>query len=167
MEKSVRKPILILGIGNILLSDEGIGIHVIENLRKYSIPEDVELVDGGTSGADMIDIIAEREKVIVVDSMQTNDSAGTIRKFTIRDFNFSNNITMSLHNLGIAETILMTELLGCKPEEVIFFGIKPEFTGCGLSLSENLNRKLTNITELILKEAAGNKEIPPLNRGFH
>ena len=152
MNKNVRKPILILGIGNILLSDEGIGIHVIEQLGKISIPEDVELVDGGTAGADIIDIIADREKVIVVDSMQTNDSPGTVRKFTINDFDLSNSIKMSLHNLGIVETILMTELLGCKPREVIFFGVKPENIGCGLSLSETLSNRISNITELVLKE---------------
>ena len=167
MERNVKKPILILGIGNILLSDEGVGIHVIEQLGKISVPEDVELVDGGTAGADIIDIIADREKVIIVDSMQTNDSPGTIRKFTINDFDFSNSINMSLHDLGIVETILMTELLGCKPKKVILFGVKPENIGCGLSLSKTLSNKITNIAELVLKEAAGNREFTRLKEDFN
>ncbi len=145
-----NKPILILGIGNILLGDEGIGVHVIERLRQVPLPEDVELADGGTAGADMIDIIADRQKVIIVDAMQTDDKPGTIRKFSIGDLNPSNNLSVSLHNLGIVETIFMTKMLGCSPREVTVLGIKPEKIHPCLELSEKLNQKVAYIIELIL-----------------
>ncbi len=147
-----RKPILILGIGNILLGDEGIGVHVIETLRHISLSEEVELVDGGTAGADIIDIIADREKIMIVDSMETDDEPGTIRIFSIDDFRPLNNLTVSLHSLGIVETICMTKLLGCAPREVIIFGIKPEKIHCCLELTEKISRKVPKIIELILSE---------------
>jgi hydrogenase maturation protease len=151
-EKNARKPVLVLGIGNVLLADEGIGIHVIEELQKIPLPENVEIADGGTSGADLIDILAEREKVIIVDSVQTDDKAGTIRKFTLDNLWNTSNNAVSLHNVGISETIRMTEILGCKPGEVIFLGIKPEIVSCGLKLSKNLSRKISKIIESILTE---------------
>ena len=63
-----RAPILILGIGNILLRDEGVGVRVVEALRGRALPDTVELVDGGTGGADLLEVVADRRVVIVVDA---------------------------------------------------------------------------------------------------
>ena len=73
-EFNERRPILILGIGNILLRDEGVGVRVIETLQKQKLPDTIDLVDGGTSGADLIDILADRRKVIIVDAVDAGIS---------------------------------------------------------------------------------------------
>ncbi len=71
-----RRSILILGIGNILLRDEGVGVRVIEQMQTMRLPDDVELVDGGTAGADLLDVLAERRKVIVIDAVQADCEPG-------------------------------------------------------------------------------------------
>ena len=114
-----RRPILVLGIGNILLRDEGVGVRVIEQMQKLRLPDDVELVDGGTAGADLLDVLAERRKVIVIDAVQADCEPGTVLRFTADDLVRPDRVGMSLHELGLGEALAMTRQLGCVPEEVV------------------------------------------------
>jgi hydrogenase maturation protease len=146
------KPILVLGIGNILLSDEGIGVRVIEQMQEISLSEDVELVDGGTSGVDLLDILADRDKIIVVDAVDADCRPGTVLQFGIDQLMQKDLPYISMHEIGIAETIIMTEQLGCAPKEVIVFGIQPQKIECGLELSKALKHVVQEVVELILNE---------------
>lgn len=154
-----RKPILVLGIGNILLSDEGIGVRVIEQMQAMSLREDVELVDGGTAGMDLLDVLADRDKVIVVDAVDADCSPGTVLRFGIDQLMQKDHANLSLHELGIAETIIMTKQLGCAPKEVTVFGIQPQKIECGLELSQNLQHVVQQVVEFILAEL---NNIPPI-----
>jgi len=148
-----RRPILILGIGNILLRDEGVGVRVIEHLQQQKIPAAIELVDGGTSGADLIDILADRRKVIIVDAVDAGKPAGTIIRFQESDLENIPKSTLSLHELGIAETLKMTDTLNCRPQEVVFFGIQPNDISPGLDLSKEIAEIIAVIADKVLTEA--------------
>jgi hydrogenase maturation protease len=150
--QSGRKPILVLGIGNILLSDEGIGVRVIEHMQTMTLREDVQLVDGGTSGMDLLDVLADREKVIVVDAIDADCTPGTVLRFGLDQLMQKEHADISLHELGIAETVNMTRQLGCAPKEVIVFGIQPQNIDCGLELSQNIQHIVRQVAELILAE---------------
>jgi hydrogenase maturation protease len=150
-----RRPILVLGIGNILLRDEGVGVRVIEQMQKMCLPGDVELVDGGTAGADLLDVLAERRKVIVIDAVQADCETGTVLRFTADDLVRPDGVGMSLHELGLGEALTMTRQLGCAPEDVVVFGIKPKELGCGLELSEEITALVPKVVELVLAEIAG------------
>ena len=152
MKDNSRKPVLVLGIGNILLSDEGIGIHIINELQNMPLPDDIEVIDGGTAGADLLDILAERRKVIIIDAIQTDSPPGTVLKFTLDDIMPSENNAISMHDLGIPETLHMAKMIGFAPKETVFFGIKPQNLGCGLDLSEALQKQIPSIINLILEE---------------
>ena len=149
-----RRPILVLGIGNILLRDEGMGVRVIEQMQKIHLPDDVELVDGGTAGADLLDVLAERQKVIVIDAVQSDCEPGTVLRFTADDLIQPDGVGMSLHELGLGEALTMTRQLGCAPKDVVVFGIKPKDTGCGLELSEEIVASVPKVIELVLAEIA-------------
>ena len=149
-----RRPILILGIGNILLRDEGVGVRVIEQMQKMHLPDDVELVDGGTAGADLLDVLAERRKVIVIDAVQADCEPGSVLRFTPDDLACPDRAGVSLHELGLGEALAMTRQLGCAPKEVIVFGIKPKELGCGLELSEEIAASVPKVIELVLAEIA-------------
>jgi hydrogenase maturation protease len=149
-----RRPILILGIGNILLRDEGVGVRVIERMQKIRLPDDVELIDGGTAGADLMDVLAERKKVIVIDAVQADCEPGTILRFTADDLTGPDGVGMSLHELGLGEALKMTKQLGCAPENVVVFGIKPKDISCGLELSEQISASVPQVIELVLAEIA-------------
>jgi len=141
-----------LGIGNILLRDEGVGVRVIEQMQKMHLPDDVELVDGGTAGADLLDVLAERRKVIVIDAVQADCEPGTVLRFTADELVQPDGVGMSLHELGLGEALTMTRQLGCAPEDVVVFGIKPKDTGSGLELSEEVEASVPKVVELILPE---------------
>ena len=147
-----RRPILILGIGNILLRDEGVGVRVIERMQKMHLPDNVELVDGGTAGADLLDVLAERKKVIVIDAVQADCEPGTVLRFTADELVQPDGVGMSLHELGLGEALKMTKQLGCAPEDVVVFGIKPMDISCGLELSEQISASVPKVVELVLAE---------------
>ena len=147
-----RCPILILGIGNILLRDEGIGVRVVERLQLMQLPASVEVVDGGTAGADLLDVLAERKKVIVIDAVDTDIEPGAVLRFGGDELEPSKAAEVSLHDVGIAETLAMTEMLGCAPESVVFFGVKPADLRPGLELSERVADSMEYVIELVFAE---------------
>ena len=152
MSSDDRSPILVLGIGNILLRDEGVGVRVIERMRAADLPKGVELVDGGTAGADLLDVLAERRKVIIVDAVQADCEPGTVVRFGADDLARPEREGISLHELGLYEALMMTEKLGCAPEEIVVFGVKPKEVGYGLELTKEIEAIVPDIIELVLTE---------------
>ena len=147
-----RCPVLVLGIGNILLRDEGFGPHVIKELQKMELPSFVELLDGGTAGADLIDFICNRRKVIVIDAIQADVEPGSILRMTAADLTKNLHQGISLHEFGLVETLLMAKQLGCAPKEVVIFGVKSEDKSCGTELTEKMAKALPKVIELIYSE---------------
>ncbi|MFH1460347.1 MAG: HyaD/HybD family hydrogenase maturation endopeptidase [Candidatus Omnitrophota bacterium] len=152
------KKITILGIGNLLLQDEGIGIHVINKLKQKKIPDNVEIIDGGTAGFDLLPVIQASHKLIVIDAVKTKDKPGTIYKFSPQSIDIKQDISISLHNIGFMEAVEFCRKQGKLPQTIIF-GIVPEKTGLGLELSACLKKKITEIIALVKKEIKLHKAI--------
>jgi hydrogenase maturation protease len=148
------KSTLILGIGNILLRDEGIGVRVVEAMRTLNLADEVELLDGGTSGCDLVEVLADRPKVIVIDAADLEGPPGTVCRFSGDDLIARCEGTISLHEIGLAETLLMTRQLGCPPGEVVIFGVKPADLSVGLELSPALAKRVDDIIRLVTDELA-------------
>lgn len=149
-----RKPILILGIGNILLKDEGVGVRVIEAMQKMELPPDVELCDGGTAGADLLDIIADRRKLIVIDTADADVPPGTVLKLKPEDLAKEDKAEVSLHEFGLTQTLFMAAQLNCAPKEVIIFGVKPFELSLSTELSPQIADLIEPLIKVILAEAA-------------
>lgn len=141
---------LILGIGNILLGDEGIGVRVIEHLRNFSLPDSVDILDGGTSGADLLELLCGYERVILIDAINGNYPPGTIVQMTPDELLPPNPSALSLHDLDLPQTLAMAKMLGQAPKEVVIVGIQPENTTCTMELSPRLKHLLPNIANLLL-----------------
>ena len=144
---------LVLGIGNILMRDEGVGVRVIEAMRNLPMPANVELLDGGTSGVDLVDEVADRTKVIVIDAVKTDGKPGTVFRFGAADLIRDTEGALSLHEFGLLDTLMTAEHLGCAPKEVVIFGIQPKDVSVGLELSAEVAEALPNVIELVLAEA--------------
>ncbi len=144
---------LVLGIGNILMRDEGVGVRVIEAMRNLPMPADVELLDGGTSGVDLVDEVADRTKVIVIDAVKTDGKPGTVFRFGTADLIRDTERALSLHEFGLLDTLMSAEHLGCAPKEVVIFGIQPKEVSVGLELSAEVAETLPKVIELVLAEA--------------
>jgi hydrogenase maturation protease len=151
-EQTDRASILVLGVGNILLQDEGVGVRVIEAMQGMSLPEGVELFDGATAGADLIDVIADRRRVIVVDAVDADVAPGTVLRFTGEDFARRKGAMMSLHQVGFIDAVAMAAHLGAAPLEVVVIGIKPAQVGFGLDLSGRMHAVMPGVIRLVLAE---------------
>jgi hydrogenase maturation protease len=145
--------IVVIGLGNILLRDEGVGVRVIEALRQhYTFSPPITLVDGGTLGFALINEIEDCKTIIVVDAVKAGNEPGTIYRFTRNDINFVIPMAMSVHDIGFIEALDQWQMLGINPE-VIFIGIEPEdMSSWGMELSDCIKTKTPRIIDLIILE---------------
>lgn len=144
--------ILILGIGNILLKDEGVGVHVVNKLKEMPLPENVEVLDGGTAGLDLTDFIANRKKVIVIDTVKAGEKPGTIYRLTEKNLKIKPKAIMSFHEIDFLDALYMSEVMGEKPEETVIIGIEPEDMSDGTDLSPEIEERIPKIIEVVMKE---------------
>ena len=151
--KSISRPsILILGVGNILLSDEGVGVRIVEAMEGWELPDNVELFDGGTASVDLLDSLANRDKVIIIDAVKGGNEPGTLYRFTPNDVTIQRQNFTSLHQVGLLETLTMARYLGCAPQEVVIYGIEPKKVSWGLELSPEVAAVVIRVIELVLAE---------------
>ena len=131
---------LVLGIGNILLSDEGVGVRVVEALKEMKLPDNVELLDGGTGAFDLLDIMAEYNTVIIIDAVQGGGEPGAVYRFYPSDIGMQKKCLTSVHQVGLMDALSMARLTGHSPQKIIVFGIEPEDMGWGLELSVKITK---------------------------
>jgi len=153
-EHALRAPTLILGVGNILLGDEGVGVRVVETLHDKDLPEGVEVLDGGTASLDLLNSLADREKVIVIDAVQGGCEPGSIYRFTPDDVETPYEHATSLHQVGLLETLAIARQLGCTPREVIILGVEPASLEYGLGLSAQVAAAVPRAIDMVLAELA-------------
>jgi len=147
-----RAPILVLGLGNILLSDEGVGVRVVEALQQVTLPDDVEALDGGTASMALLDTLRDRDRVIVIDAVKGNHHPGTIYRFTPEDISFQREIATSLHQLDLLDALAQLEFLGRAPRDVVLYGIEPKDIGLSLELTPEVRAAIPRVIELVLSE---------------
>jgi hydrogenase maturation protease len=145
-------PILVLGIGNILLRDEGVGVHVVEAMRDMPLSEDVELVDGGTAGVDLVDLLADRRKVIVVDALDAGATPGSVFRLRADELLPEPGGMVSLHQLGLLQSLSIASRLECAPKEVVVFGIQPKEISPGLTLTPEVQEVVPKAVAAVLEE---------------
>jgi len=147
-----KKPVLILGIGNILLKDEGVGVYTIRKMMEMDLPPEIELMDGGTMGLNLLFHIEGRKKVIVIDTATAGDPPGTIYRFT--DESLVNNKPMlrTAHGIDFTDVINTSKMLGTKPDEIVFIGIEPESLDEGLELTPTIEKRVPVLIKIVMKE---------------
>ena len=147
------KRVVVLGVGNILFRDEGIGVHVIEMLGEIAAPEGVQLevVDGGTSPDVCLDFQGV-DKLIAVDAARGGGEPGAIYRFRPDDLECEAGGIISTHQAGLLQSLKLLEYLGREPREVVIFGVEPRDISSGLELSDDVKRKIPEIVELIQAE---------------
>jgi hydrogenase maturation protease len=149
-----KKPVLILGVGNLLLKDEGIGVHVARKLMDMDLPPYVEVVEGGTSGFDLLDDIEGRGKVVVVDTVQAGQPPGTLYRLSREDIEDRPKQRLSLHDIDMTDLLKLSDLLGVeKPAEVIIIGVEPkDMETASMELSPEVEAQIPKVIELVMKE---------------
>ena len=144
--------ILIVGIGNLLCRDEGIGVHVIQEMKNMKLPDYVDLLDMGTSTMDLISHLEGVKKLIAIDAMKAGGTPGTIYKCRPEDLLPKDEGPISLHEIGLLETLDMAKKMGREIDTVII-GVEPKVIEWGMELTEEIKAQIPMIIEAILKES--------------
>ncbi len=147
-----EKSVLILGIGNILHKDDGLGVFIVNEIEKSNrdIPEYVEVIDGGVMGYDLLPLMTGREKIVIVDALQADDVPGSIYRFPAKHLTDSNN-KFSLHEMGVKKIIDMLILTGENPE-IEIIGIVPEdIHTLEIGISDSVKKSVPKAVELIIE----------------
>lgn len=145
--------ILVLGIGNLIMSDDGVGIKVIHHLQeRYRFPEEVELMDGGTLGLDILPYLENVDRLLIVDAMETGDVPGTLARITGDDIPIVMSTKLSPHQMGLKDLLAVATLLGHRPPEMVLFGIQPDVIDLGLDLSPPVSARFGNLVQMVLTE---------------
>jgi hydrogenase maturation protease len=143
---------LIVGMGNLIYRDEGIGVHVVQEMRKMELPGHIELLDIGTSTMDLISYLDGVEKLIVIDAMKAGRDPGTIYKCKPEDLMPKGEGPISLHEIGLLETLNMAKKMEMEINTVII-GVEPKVVDWGMELSGEVKSKIPTIIEAVLKES--------------
>ena len=146
------KNILILGLGNILLGDEGVGVRVAERLLTHPLPDGIEVIDGGTAGYELINFFEGKEKVIIVDAVKTDDTPGSVYKLDLSVVQEDETVQLSLHQIGLKNVFKMASMMDLNPE-VTLVGIVPkDYQDYNIGLSEEVEKAIPLAIETVLKE---------------
>ncbi|MHC4474147.1 MAG: HyaD/HybD family hydrogenase maturation endopeptidase [Planctomycetota bacterium] len=150
------KRIVVLGVGNLLLKDEGLGVHVVRRLTDMVLPPHVEVMDGGTGGLDLLDYIEGRDKVVIVDTVKGGQPPGTIYRMTPEDMEEQPKSRLSLHEIDVADLLKVADMLGVKRPEIVIIGVEPkDMESASLELSPEIEARVPRVIELVLKEIGG------------
>jgi len=150
-EKRTKPRTVIIGVGNLLMKDEGIGIHTMKALQEMQLPDNVTVIDGGTS-PDIIACTRAGDKLIIVDAARAGGEPGAIYHFQPDDLEDSAGEALSVHELGVPQNLRLMLLSGNGPSEVIIIGIEPKDIDWGTELSPELEMSIPKIISVILQE---------------
>lgn len=144
-----------MGVGNILLKDEGVGVRVAEKLQsEYEFSPNVTVMDGGTLGMRLVEPILESDFLVVVDAVLAGGEPGDVFRLTGEDLRKSLAFKDSLHQADLVETLVYCDILGNRPETVVI-GIQPlDYTPWGDELTPTIAAKVDKMTGHVLDEIA-------------
>ena len=148
-------PLLVLGLGNVLLTDDGVGPVAVERLsHRYSAPDGVRVLDGGTLGLALLHYVEDCETLVIVDAVRAEASPGTLVRLTGEDVGAAVATRLSPHQVGVADLLEGADLLGRKPPTIVLLGIVPESLELGYGLSPLVERAVPDLVKLVVKETA-------------
>lgn len=149
-----EKRILILGVGNILYTDEGFGVRVAEELdQKYVFSPNVDILDGGTLGTRLIGPIMESDYLIIVDIVLNDGKPGDLFRLLGEDLEKACAFKNSMHQTDLLDTLAQCSLMGQVPDDVILYGIEPvNYKDMSAALSPELEERLPEVMDAVLKE---------------
>ncbi|HEB87556.1 MAG TPA: HyaD/HybD family hydrogenase maturation endopeptidase [Gammaproteobacteria bacterium] len=149
------KKILIIGMGNVLMQDEGVGVRAVEELEnRYHIPESVSVVDGGTTGMNLFDPIRQCDQLIVADAINTGAPDGSLVRIADNEIPAFFQTKLSNHQLGLSDLLALLTLKGEVPEHVVIIGMVPHSLENRLGLTAEATAGLTAMVAMLLAELA-------------
>lgn len=143
---------IVIGLGNILLKDEGIGVHAVNAVReRYTFSPEVEIIDGGTLGLDLLHFFEGRERVLIVDAVDFKKGAGYIG--VIEDDKIPSTLfaKLSVHHIGLSDVLFAAKLMDFTPSKIRLIGIQPQSLDVGLDVTECISGKMEELIDTIIQ----------------
>ena len=156
-----NEKIKIIGFGNVKMGDDGIGVRAIEEIQRIGLYEsngNIEIIDGGTSGVDLVFMIQQADKAIIIDAVDAGQKTGEIVIFTpdrIKEFKKKKNgpRSFSLHDIDLSEVFELLKTLNI-PVKIYIVGVKPEFVGYSDKLSQVVEKSIPDVISAV-KQVVG------------
>jgi hydrogenase maturation protease len=146
-------PIVVLGLGNVLRRDEGLGIRALQRLQaRYDFSGEVQLVDGGTLGLELLAYLEDARRLLVLDAALTEGPPGTVIRLAGEDVPAFLGMRSSPHEIGLADLLAVLRLRGLEPGEVVVLGMQPEVIELGWELSPTVSAQLDLLVEMTTNE---------------
>ncbi len=153
------KPYVIIGVGNLLLSDEGLGIHAVKELEKHEdVKEKADIYEAGTRAFEVLEYLENRKKAIIIDAFKKGEKAGKIHKHVIKTSEINEDlinyieVPVTMHDINFIDAIISGKDVYNLPEEIVVYGIEPENISVGMSLSESVKKSLNDLIRLVKEE---------------
>jgi hydrogenase maturation protease len=144
---------LVLGLGNILLGDEGVGVRVVERLaERYQFPEGTLVLDGGTLALDLLPYVEDSERLVVIDAVDMRAEPGTTVRITDDEVPVFLSVKVSPHQMGLADILSAARLRGYWPQELVLWGVQPGVIDTTLDLSPPVAAQVDALVEGVLAE---------------
>jgi len=143
---------VVLGLGNLVHRDDGVGVHAIQGLQRDSrVPPEVVLLDGGTQGLALLSHISGVRRLLVIDAIDAGETSGTLLRFEGKSLRGLPG-KASVHQLGFADLMVALQLLGESPGEVVVFGVQPGSTEWGAELTEPVGSALAPLIDSVIAQ---------------
>lgn len=145
--------IIVLGVGNILLTDEGLGVHVVQQLeREYRFSPAIAIIDGGTMGMELLSYMRGMTKLLLIDAIHGGEAVGTVYEFPHQEAEhyFTGNI--SVHEVGMQDILRIRALQEDPLEDATVIGIEPESLEIGLEPTETVKKALPEVITRVIKQ---------------
>lgn len=156
-----RIPILVLGLGNVLCGDDGVGVIAVHRLlERYELPAHVVALDGGTLGLALLPLIGRADRVILVDAVGADDPPGTQLLITDDDVGPVVYQRLSPHQIGVGDLLTGAALVGCYPREVVIVGVVPATIELGVGCSPDVAAAIPELVERVVAELAARGAAP-------
>ena len=151
-----EKKIGVLGIGNLIVGDEGFGVHTVRYLEEhYEFPDNVVVMDGGTAGIYMSPFLEECDPVIVIDVVDIDEEPGSMHYYSNEDVKAGRLSTrMSPHQLGLLEILEICKLRDAAPQSLEFYCVVPKVLETSTELSDVVAPRVKEISDIVLKRLA-------------
>ncbi|MBK5276126.1 MAG: HyaD/HybD family hydrogenase maturation endopeptidase [Desulfuromonadales bacterium] len=145
--------VLVLGIGNLVMSDDGVGVKVVKRLqREYRFPDNVEVMDGGTLGLDLLPKLEGIERLIIVDAVETGERAGTCVRLTGEELPIALETKLSPHQMGLKDLLAVAQLMGHSPREMVLIGVQPGSIEMDTELTPEVEATVDGLIASVLTE---------------
>ncbi len=155
MVESDNGRILVIGMGNVLMQDEGVGVRAVEELEnRYIIPPNVKVVDGGTTGMELFEPIRNCDQLLVADAINTGDAYGTLVRIANEEIPAFFQTKLSNHQLGVSDLLALLALKGETPQQVTIVGMVPHSLENRLGLTPEAEAGLEGMVRMLVEELA-------------